>query len=222
LVASSSLIGAYPRPRPADRDPLTPDQKKPPREDRLHVWQARLDDKRWPSPNRLPEAERQRAAAMREGNVRNRWVAARWALRGVLAGYLGQRPASIELQVGEHGKPALADPAAWLCFNLSHSGELAMVAVATARQVGIDVQRIGARPKGYYLAWTQREAIAKCLGSGLWAPLPKAVVSVLQIEAEPGYAAALAVEGKIVPDLRRFELTPTDLETGPTAGRGRR
>jgi phosphopantetheinyl transferase len=144
--------------------------------------------------------------------ARDRWVAARWALRGVLTHYLEREPAAIELRYGERGKPALADPDARLRFNLSHSGELALVAVAAGREVGIDVQRTRARPAAFYLAWTQREAIAKCLGTGLWRPLPKSAVSVMQIDAAPGYVAALAIAGEVVPSLRRFDLAPADLE----------
>jgi 4'-phosphopantetheinyl transferase len=178
----------------------------------VHLWSACLESGRWPGPGNLPEAERARAARI-GGVARDRWIAARWALRGALARYLDQPPEEIELRVAELGKPALADPAAELRFNLSHSGELALIAVATGREVGVDVQRTGARAAAYYLAWTQREAIAKCLGSGLWAPLPKGAVSVMQIDAEPGYAAAFAVAGEIVPTIRRFSFAPEDLES---------
>jgi 4'-phosphopantetheinyl transferase len=177
----------------------------------VHVWSAYVEPGRWPDADDLPEAERARAARMGAA-ARDRWVAARWALRGVLAHYLDRPPETIELRIAERGKPALADPDAFLRFNLSHSGELVLIAVATGREVGVDVQRTGARPAAYYLAWTQQEAIAKCLGSGLWAPLPKASVSVMQIDAQPGYTAALAITGEFVPTLLRFSFAPSDLE----------
>lgn len=173
----------------------------------LHVWHARLDAAGWPGEEGLPAAERERAVAMHRSEARKRWVAARWALRGVLGRYLEQDPAAIELRLGDRGKPFLADPDAPLRFNLSHSGELALIAVAERREVGVDVQRIGSRhPARFYAEWARREAIAKCHGTGLWAPLPDAEVAVAALDAAAGFAAAVAITGEAVPRVRRFEL----------------
>lgn len=174
----------------------------------LHVWRARLDRGEWPSPADLPSAERGRAAALLPPDARRRWVASRWALRGVLGHYLEREPAGIELRFAGRGKPMLAAPGERLRFNLSHSGELALIAVATAQEVGVDVQRIGARPFAYYRDWTQREAVAKCLGVGLWTPLPDRPVALCPLEVGPGFAASLAIAGTEVPPLRRFVAEP--------------
>lgn len=174
----------------------------------LHVWRARLDAGEWSSAEDLPDAERERAAAMRRAVARRRWVAARWALREVLGRYLERDPAAIELSFGERGKPMLADPAASLRFNLSHSGELALIAIGEGREVGVDVQLIGSRPAQFYAEWAEREAIAKCHGTGLWAPLPDAAVSVAELDAGPDHAAAVAVAGERMPPLERFEAKP--------------
>jgi 4'-phosphopantetheinyl transferase len=180
----------------------------------VHVWQARLDARGWPAAERLPAAERDRAAAMLRGKARNRWVAARWALRGVLGRYLDEQPAAIELSTGERGKPLLAAAGAALHFNLSHSGELALVAISPELDVGVDVQRIGKRPAAFYTGWTRREATVKCHGTGLWAPAPDAPVAVADLDAGPGYAAAVAVAGETMPLLRRFTIEPADLPAG--------
>jgi phosphopantetheinyl transferase len=174
----------------------------------LHVWHARLDDGSWPGAEGLPDAERERAGAIAHADARRRWVAARWALRQVLGGYLEREPALIEMRFGERGKPMLADPAASLRFNLSHSGELALIAIGEEREVGVDVQRIGKRPAEFYADWARREAIAKCHGTGLWAPLPDSAVSVAELDSGPGYAAAVAVAGDRVPPVERFEAKP--------------
>ena len=168
----------------------------------VHVWRARAD---------------------REGR----------ALREVLALYLDEDPARIELRRSEHGKPALADPSSPLRFNLSHSGDLALVAVTHRREVGVDIERIRPRrdlrrlaeraldpaaaamvraappddrPTAFHRAWTHREAIAKCLGTGLGAPLPPSRVAVQPLYPAPGYAAAVAVEGDGVPSALCFSL----------------
>jgi 4'-phosphopantetheinyl transferase len=200
----------------------------------LHVWQANLDSERWPSADRLPEEERERAARLYPP-ARGRWAAARWALRGVLGRYLAERPAAIELRAGTRGKPMLAGSDPWLRFNLSHSRDLALVAVARGREVGVDVEWIDrrrdvlalarralapadaraveaapteARPAVFHSAWARREAIAKCTGAGLWTPPSKSAVAVAGLDVEPGFAAAIAVAGDEVPPLRRFVIEP--------------
>ncbi len=173
-------------------------------ETELHIWHARLDASEWPGADRLPALERDRALRLLPATARRRWAASRWALRGVLARYLGGEPAGIDLRFGERGKPMLADPDTPLCFNLSHSGELALIALAAGREVGVDVQAIGAKPAGFYADWAQREAVAKCHGVGLGAPLPDAPVAVEPVGAGAGFAAAIAISGSAIPPLRHF------------------
>jgi 4'-phosphopantetheinyl transferase len=173
-------------------------------------------------------------------------VAARWALRGVLGHCLDREPARIPFQLGPHGKPALSEPDAGLRFNLSHSVEVALVAVAWEREVGVDVERIesrrdvlaladrgldeaaaaavreapaGDRVAAFHRAWARHEATVKCLGSGLGAERPDTAVAVAELEAGPGYAAALAVAADRLPPLRQFALTPR-LECRPLEAPG--
>jgi 4'-phosphopantetheinyl transferase len=198
----------------------------------VHLWSARLDSPAWPSDERLPSAERERAARLGALNKRRWWVAARWALRGVLARYLKQEPAEIELRAGACGKPMLAE-ASPLRFNLSHSRGLALVAIAPGREVGVDVEWIDARrdvlrlaPRAldpaaaaavvdaspqarsavFHAAWTHREAVAKCLGCGLGGSHPELAVAVTRIDVAAGFAAALAVSGGEMPPLRHFSV----------------
>lgn len=174
----------------------------------LHVWQAQLDAPGWPGAGSLPEGERDRAADLLGEVAGRRWVAARWALRRVLGRYLAEEPAEIELRLGSRGKPLLAAPGPPLRFNLSHSGELALIAVSGEREVGVDVEAIGARPAEFYAEWTRREATAKCHGAGLGAPLPDAAVAVAALDVGAGFAAAVALSGAEMPPLRRFAVEP--------------
>ncbi|HKZ14996.1 MAG TPA: 4'-phosphopantetheinyl transferase superfamily protein [Solirubrobacterales bacterium] len=149
-------------------------------------------------------------------------AAARRALREILAGYLGGTAAGVELVVEERGKPRLADPAPALSFNLSHSGGLALVAVASGGiEVGVDVEQVRPRrdlvrlaarwlPEGdaeavaaapaaeregvFYAAWTRYEARAKCTGAGISGPAPGPEVVAVPVDIDPGYAAAVAVD----------------------------
>jgi 4'-phosphopantetheinyl transferase len=157
-------------------------------------------------------------------------------LRKLFGLYLGGVPATVELCRGEFGKPALADPAATLRFNLSHSGGWAAIALADGREVGIDIERIRPRTNllrladreldpsaakavhealpakrldAFHEAWTRREAIAKSHGVGLRNPLPSVPVAVSTLALKDGFAAALAVAGETMPPLRLFS---TDIE----------
>jgi len=158
-----------------------------------HVWRSRLDGP-WPGVEGLPAAERERAARFLREDATGRWVAARWALRRVLARYLDEPAPEIALEISENGKPRLADRSSGIRFNLSHSSDLALVAVALGREVGVDVEKIepardllalaeralapevaaeirAAAPadqsQAFYRAWTRHEAHLKCLGVGL-------------------------------------------------------
>jgi phosphopantetheinyl transferase len=140
-----------------------------------------------------------------------RLTASSSALRRVLAVYLGEEPARIRLERGEHGKPRLADPQGRLRFNLSHSGEIALVAVSGEFEVGVDVEAV--RPKreeAFYWRWASHEAHVKCLGTGLLrarqAPLEP--VAVEPVEVGPGYAAAVAVDAPELPPLRGWTGLP--------------
>lgn len=161
--------------------------------DGVHIWRAALDEAGWPDAERLPAPERERAASFLREEPGRRWVAARWALRRVLEGYLEEPAAEIELELGENGKPSLRDRNG-IEFNLSHSNGLALVAVAEGREVGVDVELIepgrdlvalaeraldpddvaavraaseSERPAVFYAAWTRYEARLKCLGASL-------------------------------------------------------
>jgi 4'-phosphopantetheinyl transferase len=200
----------------------------------VHLWCARLDADRWPSADDLPGEERRRAEALLSPRARRRWVASRWALRSTLARYLEIGPEAIVLRIASGGKPEIAGPAEPLRFNLSHSSELALIAVAWEREVGVDIERIDtrrdllalarrglersearvveraapeARPALFHAAWARREAAAKCHGGGLGASPSEthASVSTIDVAVAPGYAAAVAVEGG-PPTLLRFAI----------------
>jgi 4'-phosphopantetheinyl transferase len=190
---------------------------------KIHVWRAELGGGGGgPSHEILPTAERERAEAIKRPLSRQRWVASRWALRAILARYLREDPAVVKLRLGESGKPALADPTAPLRFNLSHSGALALIALVGGREVGVDIEEVqagrnvvalsrraldpaaaaavlaaapGTRPTAFHQAWTRREAIAKCLGSGFAAPQRSNQVCVTDLQPNPRYVAAVASEG---------------------------
>jgi phosphopantetheinyl transferase len=182
----------------------------------VHLWHADLD-----APgadlDALSEEERARAARFLRPLPRRRWEAARCALRAVLGHHLGIAPAAVGLRAGRHGKPALDDPAPRLRFNLSHCEGMALIAVSAGREVGVDLERIGARPRAFYEEWVRREAVGKCFGVGLAEPPPAAPYRLVPLELGDEWAAALAVAGTEEPRLRGPEPRPI-----VTAAPGRR
>jgi len=147
----------------------------------------------------LDSGELKRLERLRGSEVGRRWLVSRAALREILAAELRVSPASVRLRLDDHGRPRL-DPVtddAVLDFNLSHSGELALIAVAHGASVGVDVERLRpgrnplrvadrffspaevravkavapeSQPGEFLRYWTAKEALAKGLGLGLKAP----------------------------------------------------
>jgi 4'-phosphopantetheinyl transferase len=182
----------------------------------IHVWRALLDREGWPEEEALPAGERGRATAIQIPERRRRWVAARWALRMTLSRYIDEEPAELRIDVADGGKPRLAGEAA-VRFNLSHSGELALIAIASDREVGIDVERIRpGRPDSRFRDWARREALAKCAGSGILGAPPEGPFRVSDIDPGAGWAAAVAVAGTEEAGVRAYRL---DTELRVSAGR---
>jgi len=111
----------------------------------VHVWRIELDCA--PSSFSVLEAmltleERDRAARFRSAQLSQRWTVARGALRCILADYVVSVSRSLVIKIGPHGKPELAGPGKHVVFNLSHTGGLALLAVADTGRVGIDAETV--------------------------------------------------------------------------------
>lgn len=148
-----------------------------------------------------------RARRFRFERDRRRFTVARGVLRTLLGQYLGIDSRSIEFSYASHGKPFLAGAlsAQRLYFNVSHSGELALYAIAREREVGVDIelvhtiddaQQIAERffslaenaalralpaevkEEAFFTCWTRKEAYIKALGEGLSLPLHEFDVSL--------------------------------------------
>lgn len=159
----------------------------------------------------LSPGERARAGRYRFEDDGHRSVIAHGLLRLLLAQCLEQPPACLSFESGEFGKPALAatvgsDRSAAPHFNISHSGDWILIALAMDRPVGIDVEclrmdmaceTIAARffsPRerqalaslpaeqrtaAFFECWTRKEAYLKARGDGLTLALDGFDVSLL-------------------------------------------
>jgi 4'-phosphopantetheinyl transferase len=182
-------------------------------EDEVHVWKVDLS-----SPvthvRLLSHDEHERAARFHFERDRQHFIAARSALRIVLGRYLNLPPESLVYAQTDYGKPFLTNPeAAGVLFNLSHSGEVAVIAVAREREVGVDVEFMrpdfatnevaehffsvaeiytlsGLEPHlrtpAFFNCWTRKEAYVKARGEGLSMPL-----DVFDVSLAPDVPAAM-------------------------------
>lgn len=178
---------------------ITPDLA--PQGSQLHVWAIQ------PSAARpqydalyrlLNHDERRKAQRFHFERDRLTYVIARGLLRRQLGCYLQVDPDAIRFGYTAYDKPFISDPKSSLQFNVSHSGDVVLLAFADDAPVGIDVELI--RPiadaphivarffspteiatwhslpdtqktAAFYTCWTRKEAYIKARGEGLSHPL---------------------------------------------------
>ena len=159
---------------------LIPDQK---REAEAFAW--------------LDGEERSRWQRFQSPTAQRRYVLCRAALRAVLCRRIGCPNESLAFEAAKHGKPfALVDgqPAS-ISFNVSHSGNHGLIAVAPGGRLGVDVEEraprrnldnliegvFSPREKAelgsleecqqlhvFFRYWTIKEALVKAHGKGLF------------------------------------------------------
>jgi 4'-phosphopantetheinyl transferase len=171
----------------------------------VDVWHADLTAAQNRFDDLLCAQEHERARQMLSERKRQLWIGSRAVLRALLGRYLDRDPRELRFTLGPHGKPALHQEAAEgadppdLRFNLSHSGDLVLVAVTAGREVGVDIEHARERYTASFLrAWVAREAAVKCHGTGLGAPHADAFAAGLWstgLDAGDGAVAAVAVQG---------------------------
>lgn len=159
--------------------------------------------------------EQSRAEGYHFPSDRNRFIIAHGALRMILADYAQTDPRRLSFVPGCHGKPALDREPNFpdIRFNLSHSGDMAVIAVTLGYEVGVDIERIepgradfaiaeryfsnheistlrslpeADQELAFFTCWTRKEAYIKGRGGGLSIPLRDFDVSLT-----PGEPAAL-------------------------------
>ncbi len=208
----------------------------------VHVWRARLDRPqaeltRWWAV--LHADERQRAERFRFERDRHRFIVGRGLLRTLLSRYLRLRPEQIELAYNAYGKPEIVQTGnqTALSFNLSHSQDLALFAIAQDRHVGVDLEYVRAdladeqiavrffapaevealralpasqRVPAFFRCWTRKEAFIKARGEGLSLPLDQ-----FQVSLEPDAAVLLHTADPT--EAQRWRLEPLEPAPGYTA-----
>jgi len=179
-------------------------------QDEVHIWRADLE---LPALNvqqlhtLLAPDESSRADRFHFAKDRRHFIVGRGVLRTILGRYLGLDPAQLCFYYSDYNKPFLAPESNTedLCFNLSHSGGLALFAITRGRAVGIDLEHMRAnfdyeevaehvfsprevsvlqaipaemKLQAFFNCWTRKEAYIKAQGEGLSLPLESFDVSL--------------------------------------------
>lgn len=187
-----------------------------PGEVRVWRWSLLTDDRRLGSLRSLLSAdERERADRLVKADIARRWIVARAGLRRLLGEALAVAPDALTFEYGPLGKPQLTSaspsPCPPLHFNLAHSGDEAVLAVAGA-PVGIDLERVRPMPRltafaerwfhprererlaaatdadrlaAFFRVWTAKEAALKLLGRGVGDALPRLLTPDAEGDAAP-------------------------------------
>jgi 4'-phosphopantetheinyl transferase len=170
----------------------------------IHIWSANLKTdeplSHYFKHHILSKEELSRAESFKFDHHKLDFIASHGYLRMILSQYLKCPPGMIEYDVGKYGKPFLKNQSFQhkIHFNMSHSQDMAVYAVALDVAIGVDIEKIeyetnivdlinhvftsqeikvfmatedALKHQVFYEIWTRKEAILKTTGEGLNFPL---------------------------------------------------
>ncbi len=201
--------------------------------DEAHVWTLVPDGMNDRFENWLSPVERKRWQRFVRSADRDLFLAAHGFCRQVLSEYADLAPTAWEFEIGEHGKPRIANNVA-LEFNLSHTsgpvGTRGLVGVVVTGDTtcGIDVESLDSADnielltktsmaayeridigqhadprKRFYQHWTLKESYLKARGAGLSFPLDR-----FGFVLDP--LPSLTVEPPIIDDVSLWQFLTVD------------
>ena len=189
----------------------------------------------------LSEVERHRAERLKIDEKKNQFVITRSVLRFLLSSAISKTCQEIEFFYGEHGKPGINDclNGKPIEFNISHSGNYALIAITLSNKLGVDIEEINPdidhhslskrffskqenlelqgvsveqRCDIFYRVWTRKESFIKATGKGVTFGLERFSVSLNE-----GSEAGLEVKTSVQLDNEYFTYNLMDVEGYKTA-----
>lgn len=188
----------------------------------------------------LSPDERERAARFRFSEQRRAYIVTRGLLRSILSCYVGIKPGKLQFAYGVRGKPTLTDIPIY--FNVSHSKDMAVYAIAREAKLGVDVEyirpmpdlesiakqffsaaeyddllalEVGQRCEAFFNCWTRKEAYLKAIGEGLYAPLDQFQVT-LKLGHAPSFVTIQGLQN-LAAEWSLFDWKPTEQYAGAIA-----
>ncbi|WJJ95640.1 4'-phosphopantetheinyl transferase family protein [Algibacter luteus] len=173
----------------------------------IHIWfiNFNIPEKYFTLLNSfLSEDEILKASKFKFEKDKNCSIITRGALRLLSGKYLNLNPQEIEFKYGDFGKPAFNFETP-LKFNVSHSGNIAVLGFCLHSDIGVDIEVMKANfdvfdiasnyfssseiealkilpteehTKGFYRCWTRKESFIKAKAKGLSFPLDSFSVSI--------------------------------------------
>lgn len=169
----------------------------------VHLWQIHLvapNDEILRGRSVLSPEEVERADRFHFDKHRRRFIVAHAALRTILSSYLNVSPSDVSFSCGPKGKPELSAnlEKSGIRFNLSHSGDYALLGVTRNLCLGVDIEFVNhefgteeiatrffspgeietlhavpdaQKSPAFFSCWTRKEAYIKAVGDGLSIPL---------------------------------------------------
>ena len=164
-------------------------------EARIDLWQFSLAQGLTNMEHILNSEEQEKANRFYFERHKRQFSTARIVMRIILARYLNTSPERLEFICNDYGKPEVLNNAK-VQFNLSHTGDLALLAVGKKFPLGVDIEHYSARsydgiaknlfseqeyegftkvpkalkPAVFFHIWAQKEAFIKACGLGLSYP----------------------------------------------------
>ncbi|TVO70547.1 4'-phosphopantetheinyl transferase family protein [Sedimenticola selenatireducens] len=210
---------------------------EPPEPGKLHIWRIAVETPGMDLAHLLAHDEALRKQQMLSPQERIRFSNARGGLRAILSAYLGIPPNKVSFHYGPKGKPLLNHSKSFH-FNLTHAGDLALLAISCDCEVGIDLEKQTRRnnlrkiaqrvfpaklwrvlellkdesfDQAFFLHWTELEARVKALGLGVFTRESLIdTVQCMNFQPQTGWCAAVATVGLLPEpdDWCTFQFTP--------------
>lgn len=160
-------------------------------EKQADIWKINVQNFDFVPENLLSKDEQLKAARFLHSKDRNSFVSRRVALRILLNRYTDIPPSAIEFTAGKNKKPELKSELNKIRFNVSHSGELILIAISNT-EIGVDIEHLESSfnysdilkhgfneqeinhieqaadsRQLFFRLWTRKEALCKASSKGL-------------------------------------------------------
>ncbi len=209
--------------------------------DDFHIWRVDTEDINYPLENfisLLSSEEMKRSERFIFASSREFYQIAHAMKRLILATYLARDPQCLKFEIGNHGKPAIANLQNLLNiqFNISHSRSLILIAITVEDSVGIDIEYQDEnipveslsenvlsplemkffsalkcpqeKKLAFFRCWTRKEAYLKAIGIGLTQKLTSISVDLKQTTVSLDW---LKIATKDRTELIKWKLFPLEM-----------